>query len=288
MLNFLFLGVLILFFIIAFNKTPYRFALTFSYSLLLSLYLLFINARNKNRFGKRQKIVSFIFLLLFFFALFETFFMILPYFNSTRYDALLNRIDLKLLGVSPTIWIDRWAHPAFTEVLYISYFLYFPLPLIILGWMFYRHLFKEVEKYFFVFLLTYYGAYLSYFIFPAAGPRFFLHTQYPIALNGYFFTDCIRSLIDWLEPNKLDAFPSLHTAILLTTMMISFKFNRLLFYYLLPLAVLILISLIYCRYHYFIDMLAGAVWAVSVFFAGGSLYEKFRPYFVFHLENEHS
>jgi len=286
LLNLAFLSLLITLFIFSFSKTPYRFELALSDILLLGFYLFSIWARNRNIYGQWQKLISFIALFVFFFALFETFFMILPYFNTARFDALLNRIDLSILGVSPTLWMEQWAHPLFTEILYISYFLYFPLPLIILGWMFYKKLFISVEKYFFIFLLTYYGAYLSYFIFPAAGPRFFLQDQYTIQLTGYFFTDFIRAVIDTLEPNKLDAFPSLHTAILLTTMIVSFKFNRKMFYIFLPLAVLILVSLTYCRYHYFIDIAVGAAWSVFAYLAGSWIFKKFHPHFKMHLGND--
>ena len=275
-----------IFFILSFNKTPYKAELALSDLLLLGFYLFSIWARNKNIFIKWQKLFSFITLFVFFFALFETFFMILPYFNAARFDVVLNRIDLAMLGVSPTIWIDQWVHPLFTEVLYISYFLYFPLPLIILGWMFYKNMYPDLEKYFFVFLLTYYGAYISYFIFPAAGPRFFLHDQYTIQLNGYFFTGLIKKIINTLEPNKLDVFPSLHTAILLTTMIVTFKFNRKMFYLFLPLALLILISLTYCRYHYFIDIVVGAAWSLLAFVLGTGFYEKFHHLFTMHFGND--
>jgi len=274
--------LMIIFFAISFFKTPYQIQLALSYLIFIGFYLFTLWARSRNSFRKWNELFSFFSLFLFFFALFETFFMILPYFNNARFDALLNNIDLAILGVSPTIWIDRWAHPLFTEILYISYFLYFPLPLIILGWMFYKKLFNDVEKWFFIFLLTYYGAYISYFIFPAAGPRFFLSSMYSVPLNGYYFTDIIRNVIDTLEPNKLDAFPSLHTAILITTLVVSFKFNKKMFYVFLPLAVLILISLTYCRYHYFIDILVGAAWSVFALIFGTWIYNKYHQHFSIH------
>ncbi len=285
-INLLFWLIMTFFLIITFNKTPYKTELLITYPLLLAFYIYSIKIRDIESLGNMRKTLAFLLPATFFFLIFETLFMILPYSTETRYDALLNQIDMALLGVSPTIWIEQYIRPLFTEILYIAYFLYFPMPLIIFGWMFYKKQFKAIEKYFFIFLLTYYSAYTCYFLFPAVGPRFFLADQYTVPLQGYFFTDFLRNFIDTLEPNKLDAFPSLHTAILITTMILAYKNNKTLFYIYIPIGILILISVIYCRYHYFTDVIAGVLCALVSYWAAYRIYYKYRYNFTFHFGDQ--
>ena len=282
MINLSFWLIMMVFLVVTFDKTPYQTELIVSYPLLLLFYLYSIKIRNVHSLGRLRNLFAFILPLIFFFLIFETLFMILPYFTQTRFDALLHQIDLSLLGVSPTVWISQYIHPFITEVLYIAYFLYFPMPLIVFLWMLYKRQYQAVEKYFFIFLLTYYIAYTTYFFVPAVGPRFYLHDQYTVPLHGFLLTDFLRTIIDTLEPNKLDAFPSLHTAILITTMILSYKNNKTLFYIYIPIGLLILISIIYCRYHYFIDLIAGIIWSLISYWAGYRIYYKYKKYFTFH------
>jgi len=220
--------------------------------------------------------------VIFLFSIFESFFMLLPYFNNNRYDALLEKADLFILGVSPTLWVEQFISPMLTDILYLFYFFYFPMPLIILGWMLKKKKYKEIEKTMFIFLFCYYGAYLLYFLIPAQGPRFFLSESYTIPLKGYFLAGPIHAIIDTLEPNKLDAFPSLHTAILIVTMAVSYLYNKKIFIWFLPLTVGILISLIYCRYHYFIDIMAGLIWATFTLIFASFIYRKSSTFFIDH------
>src|SRR5205085_1117485 len=69
-------------------------------------------------------------------------------------------------------------------------------------------------------LVCYYGAYACYFALPALGPRFHLPAL-AAPPTGVVLAEPIRRLIDVLEPNKLDCFPSLHAAILFVTMAVA-------------------------------------------------------------------
>jgi membrane-associated phospholipid phosphatase len=190
------------------------------------------------------------------------------------------------LGVYPTVWIEKFINPFLTELMYIFYFLYFPIPLILLGLMYKNSSLKKIEEYIIVYLVCYYGAYLSYFIFPVHGPRFYLADIQNVKLEGLYFTSLITGVIDLVEKNKLDCFPSLHTSILLVTLYLSYFYSKKLFYIYLPLAFGILISLIYCRYHYFIDIIAGFIWAVLSVYLGKFSYNRLSKNFIFHFGEE--
>ncbi len=229
-----------------------------------------------------KKALLMIYPVVFLFTIFDSFYMILPYFNTNRYDELMASIDFKLVGLNPTVWIERFINPLFTELMYICYFLYFPMPLILLGLMYKNGGLKKIEESIIIYLVCYYGSYISYFILPVHGPRFFLAEVQTVKLEGIYFTNLITGVIDLVEKNKLDCFPSLHASILLVTLFLSYSHNKKLYYIYLPFAFGILISLIYCRYHYLIDILAGIIWAIFSVYFGKFVYKKFSKNFMFH------
>ena len=255
--------------------TPYAVPLAIVYPALL-VWLLWTFRWHDRR------LAMFILPIVFLFAVFETLFMVVPYVSAWRADDFLARMDLALLGVNPTEWATRWAAPWLTEILYYCYLFYFPMPLILLGWMYARSMIPEIEEAYFVYLTCYYASYVLYFIFPAEGPRFHLVAVHPAPLPGLTLTEPIRGLIDALEPSKLDAFPSLHAAILLTTMMFAFRHNRRMFGWLLAPAIGTTVSLVYCRYHYVVDVVAGLAIAALNYGLAKCVYARIRPRFAAH------
>lgn len=275
-LNLSCLAVVVVFYGLAFPRTPYKIAAPLAFLGLFLFMALMIYLRSKSKFSRQQELLSIVYPAFFVFGIFETFFMTLSYFNSNRYDDVMVRIDRLLLGVDPTIWIQSWISPPVTDFFHILYIFYFPMPFFIVVWLFRKDMIEELGETFFIFIFTYFGAYITYFFVPVQGPRFFMENLHTVPLEGIFFTEHIRALIDFFEPNKLDAFPSLHTAIVLTTLFICHKYNKKLYRVFLPISIGIFISLIYCRYHYFIDMVAGAVWSTFAYFVSSRLYSRFN------------
>jgi len=275
--NLFFLGNIILFYLIAFMRTPYQARLFVLYALLF-LFILFMGwMRERFRYGRLTNILLFVYPAIFLFSIFETFYMLLPFFNSLRPDGVMANIDHALLGVNPTVWIEHWVQPLLTDIMYLFYLFYFPMPLIILGWMYAKGRFQEVEESFFRYLVCYYGAYIMYFFIPVEGPRFYLIGLQTVALDGVVLSEPIRVLIDTLEPNKLDAFPSLHAAILTMTMLVTYQHNRKMFHAFIPCAIGITVSLVYLRYHYVIDVIVGFVWAIMSYQLARKIYRSVRP-----------
>ena len=281
-MNLFFLAVLCIFYVSVYDKTPYQGTLLILYPAMFIYLLVFAYLRARNFFGKWRRLFQFLNPVIFLFTIFESFFMLLPFFNTNRYDAILDKIDMAILGVSPTIWIGQFASPWLTESFYLFYVFYFPMPIIILRWMYKRKMFAEIEKSMFIFFFCYYTAYIGYFFFPAEGPRYFLQEAYAASLDGIFLSGPIRQIINTLEPNKLDVFPSLHAGILAVTMFVCFKYNRKMFNWFIVPAIGISISLIYCRYHYFIDMIAGSILAVVSVTLAPFIFNKIQSRFVNH------
>ena len=94
LINFIFIAFLVLLFLFVINKTPYRIELIFIYLSSIAL-IFFIGWLRIMNIGKRwKKIINFIYPIIFLFGIFETFYMVLPYFNSYRFDNLMAKQTL--------------------------------------------------------------------------------------------------------------------------------------------------------------------------------------------------
>ncbi|MGH9317673.1 MAG: phosphatase PAP2 family protein, partial [Thermoanaerobaculia bacterium] len=65
-----------------------------------------------------------------------------------------------------------------------------------------------------------------------------------------------------------------HTMIAVAVLLVAFRRARDVFWFLLPVAVCLVISTVYCRYHYVVDVLAGILLAVLTTPLGDRLYDR--------------
>jgi len=80
-------------------------------------------------------------------------------------------------------------------------------------------------------------------------------------------TQWIQQSLNSLEHNKTDAFPSGHTAVALVTLFFAWKYQqRALFRVLVPAVSALIVSTVYLRYHYVIDVIAGVLLALLTIF----------------------
>ncbi len=283
LLNASFVLVIFVFFLISLPHNPYgmwpvavmAFALS-QVGLALLLRKKETLAHPKGFWQKTAKTYLDFYPLIFMFTVFESFFMILPYFNPHDYDRQLAQMDFWLFGVHPTVWIEQWVRPWLTDLLYLVYFIYYPFPLFILVWLYKKRKFTALDRSIFLLLVVNYGAYITYFFVPAMGPRYYepIMQLQAKSLNGIFLAVPIRELIHFFEPNKFDAFPSLHIATTLTTLVIMAKYNKKMFLIFIPLFLGILVAVVYCRFHYVVDIFAGIIWTVVAVSVAGYFYDK--------------
>jgi PAP2 superfamily. len=210
----------------------------------------------------------------------ETWLMVHP-IHPQDFDWLLIDIDRWIFGTDPTHWLMTFAHPVVTEILQISYACYY---LILLSVFFELDLEKRHTEYFLGAFLVVYGFYLSYvgyFLLPAVGPRFTLHDFYSMNsdLPGLWVSTTLRDIVNAGESipkgvsqavdfAQRDAFPSGHTQLTLVILYIAFT-NRLRSrWVLLVVGSLLIVSTVYLRYHYVVDVIAGAVFFVFTIWSG--------------------
>ncbi len=293
LLNIVFVFILFIFYFFSLSRNPYGAwpVAVLGFSLSLVWLAVYLRKNKKDGFPrtfweKLSKIYLDFYPLIFMFVVFESFFMILPYFNPRDYDKVMASIDFRMFGVYPTVWIERWIRPWLTDLLYLLYFFYYPLPLFILVYLYRKRMAYALDRSVFILLVVNYGAYITYFFVPTMGPRFYepiMHLQTK-ALNGIFLAGPIRDIIRVFEPNKFDAFPSLHVATSLTTILIMFQYNKKMFAIFIPIVAGIWLAVVYCRFHYVIDMIVGAAWVIIAFAISGWVYDRWikgewAPYF---------
>ncbi|HWP44375.1 MAG TPA: phosphatase PAP2 family protein [Blastocatellia bacterium] len=209
-------------------------------------------------------------------ATFKELAVLVPLIHPRDFDWELARIDYWMFGVHPTVWLERWTRPALTELLQISYSTYYFLPLI-LGAVLWRKGWLERFHFFvFVAVLSFYLSYLGYIAVPAIGPRFILAGEQSFPLRGVFLFSLIRETLDRAEGIMRDCFPSGHTALTLLVLYYAAKYHRLTFWLMLPAGTALIISTVYLRYHYVIDVIAGVLLAALVVLIANPLYRLLR------------
>ena len=178
--------------------------------------------------------------------------------HTTTFDARLIAVDHAIFGVHPTVWMERLINPLLTGLLQFAYISYYFIPLVLGVVLIARSRFGEFEEVLFGILLCFYLSYAGYLLVPAIGPRFTLSHLQTADLQVSPFIETIQDALNALEKNKTDAFPSGHTAVSLMSLYYAWKKReKILFAGFIPVVTGLIISTVYLRYHYVIDVIAG-------------------------------
>jgi membrane-associated phospholipid phosphatase len=210
---------------------------------------------------------------LWFYALTEP---IVPALNLSTRDAALRAVDQAVLGETPAVWLARFATPLRTELLsacYLSYHLYMTSALLLALTRPLERMRQLCERVYAALALGYVG----YLCVPAVGPwRAFpeLFAGHPLS-GGPF--EVVTTWLVIKGSSIYDAFPSLHVAIVLVMLGYDARHERWRFALMLPVAAGLVVSTMYLRYHYAVDLVAGAVLALGVHAAFQRLHAAGEP-----------
>ena len=198
--------------------------------------------------------------------------------NPVDFDDLLINIDYAIFGVHPTIWLEQFAHPAIIEYLQIVYATFYFLPLILVLILSKRKDPDNVNFFIYIIVLGFYLSYITYFLVPAIGPRFTLDHLQTNPVTGLWLTKPIIDTLNFLEDIQRDAFPSGHTEMTILTMIYAWRFSKKYFWILSVIGSSMIISTVFLRYHYVIDVVAGALLAYFVYLMAEPLYIKLKTW----------
>jgi membrane-associated phospholipid phosphatase len=182
--------------------------------------------------------------------------------NPHDVHAQLVALEDWIFGGQPVVWAEQYITRTRTEIFslfYSSFFLIAPSAVIVLLAMGKR---GEARHTLLAVILCFYSGYLLYLIFPAAPPRLYLESlgMFSVNLRGGPITTFQTSLIEMM-PNHASraAFPSLHAAVSLVTIWYAWRYCR----WYVPVLVVVtgglLVSTVYLRHHYVVDLIAGAM-----------------------------
>jgi membrane-associated phospholipid phosphatase len=188
-------------------------------------------------------------------------------------DDLLIAADRAMFGVDVTVWMQRLVHPVLSDLFYSFYATYYFIALT-LGLVLWLHDRPTARRFVFTLMVVYYVSYAGYFLIPALGPRFAQASLYTVSLTTTPIARTINDTINSMEKTKFDVFPSGHTMISVAVLLVAWKRSRKTFWFLLPVATGLIISTVYCRYHYVIDLIAGATLACISVPIGDRVYDR--------------
>ncbi|MDA8099475.1 MAG: phosphatase PAP2 family protein [Nitrospiraceae bacterium] len=185
---------------------------------------------------------------------------LIPWIHARRYDDLLIAADrLLFFGRHPTVLLEGIISPPLTAALQIAYVSYYGMAVALGIVLLAKNRRREFDEAVFGIVLCFYLSYIGYLLVPAVGPRYTLAGLQTADLAAASWVSAIRNALDGLENTKTDAFPSGHTAVAVMTLYYAVKFREKgLTALLIPCVAGLVFSTVYLRYHYVIDVLAGA------------------------------
>jgi membrane-associated phospholipid phosphatase len=233
------------------------------------------------------------------------FYPVLLYTGFYRETGVLNRMicrdyldpvligwEQKLFGAQPSVvFMETFPHLAVSELFYLAYASYYFMIAGVGLALFFRNR-AQFFHYVSVISFVFYVCYTIYIFVPVIGPRVFfsraeeytlpaavqclaVSTTYPDAVRSGPFYNFMAVIYQIFEAPGA-AMPSSHVAIAWCTVYFSFRYLPRIRHLHLAMAVLLSISTVYCRYHYTLDVIAGALPAAVLLPLGNWLYWRFE------------
>jgi hypothetical protein len=190
-----------------------------------------------------------------------------PLLGTQRVDGMLLTWDRDLLGETPAVLWEPFLRPWLENVAMAGYLFFFYY--LLAGPAYYCFRDIPIFRKCIVGLFTIYGiALLSYTVLPAAGPHLFM--TFHTALEGPLLLDSTIGLVN-RGSNAVDVFPSVHVAASLYLLLFDWQHFRRRFWWLLGPCIVLWLSTLYLRFHYFVDIVAG----VAVALIGSWIAERY-------------
>jgi hypothetical protein len=195
---------------------------------------------------------------------------ILPTARQAVVDGELYAIDRALVGFEPAELMARWVTRATTEWFAFFYFGYFFLLVAHIGPFMASRRIGLLAEFSLGIVLVFAIGHLLYIAVPGHGPYMYLADRFERPLDGGFWWSLVKSTVDSVEESaRTDIFPSLHTAAPTYLALFSVRHRREapFRYTWLPLCLFtsqVVLSTMFLRWHYLIDVIAGLALAASM------------------------
>ncbi len=178
-------------------------------------------------------------------------------------------------GVDPLEALEGIAHPVLSELMQWAYVIYIPLipgMILLLVW---RASPAVTVRSMWSIQSILYLSYVGYYLFPTSGPN--IHSNlgppgpcdlsplplytFQSELPGVWIKSELQRLAFAAEITKWDCMPSAHVGVAIACALYAFRLGRRWGLAFLPLCASVVFSTVYLRYHYVVDVIAGAALA---------------------------
>jgi membrane-associated phospholipid phosphatase len=210
---------------------------------------------------------------LFFLFCFEELAYLMTLYTPHWQDAKLIAFDYWLTGVYPSVWLEQFATPFRNDLMQLVYFTYFAY-LVIVGLVLYLR--KDWRGYWSAMTYSMAGYSIGYYIamfFPIESPWFAMAGWWHGPLHGGPFT-ALMAFIEHYGRVRGAAFPSAHVTGATAALWAAWKFRRWLFWLLFPFYLGMCFSVIWGRYHYCADVIAGIITGTLGFLIGSWIMQR--------------
>jgi membrane-associated phospholipid phosphatase len=172
-------------------------------------------------------------------------------------DPWFANIESRIFGMQPSIEFSQTIkHPVFAEAMYFGYFSYFLIAIGIPLFIYFKVGKDEGEHFAFIIINSFLLYYVIFIFLPVAGPQYYFSESELKPLNGLLF-ESITKFIQHYGERPTGAFPSSHVSICLMLLYGSFRYYRKLLLITVPISIVLILSTVYIRAHYAVDVIAG-------------------------------
>ncbi|MBI9067413.1 MAG: phosphatase PAP2 family protein [Salinivirgaceae bacterium] len=212
--------------------------------------------------------------------------LLLGYFyKETDYlnNLIFNNLDPFFASIEIAIFKQQLANKfsevipnnLFAELMYFGYFSYYLLIIGIPVYTFIKLGFKKAENVLFIVINSFLIYYLVFIAIPVAGPQFYFDQSISTLPSGYIFGWLIKFIQSYGEAPTA-AFPSSHVSICLMLVWICYKHFRKMLTIVIPIAILLILSTVYIKAHYAIDIIAAFITTPLVYKLSDKIYVYFN------------
>lgn len=225
----------------------------------------------KNLTDKRKTLSRLPVLSIVIFSAFTAKGFYIHYINPVDMEPELIWFDKLLLGTTASELLENYSHPLLTDFLQLCYSSYFFLPFPLFLLLYRRTDLEAADRLMAMVITGFVTSYLLYMVVPARSPYVIAADpstahliQFSSPITGSPLTTFIRESLDKMEYNKRDCFPSGHTEVSLIILWAAWKYYKKAFWPYLVIIVGLISGTLYLRYHYIIDLIAGAALALLI------------------------
>ena len=204
-------------------------------------------------------------------------------------DPAFVALEERIFGFQPAVVLmNAFPHPLVSEFFYLSYFSYYVM-IAGVGLALYFRRREEFWHYLAVLSFVFYVCFLAFVFLPVAGPpAFYMEIpryldqqrllyyplEFPASVTLGPFFNLMRFLYSTFETGG-GAFPSSHVAAAICVLFLSWRTLPRIRLLVLAGTVALSVATVYCRYHYAVDVFAGAATAGALIPLGEWLYKRY-------------